>query len=168
MKFRLIYHGDEPLTEWAAGVQAQLVALDAGTRGRWRRFRRCDVICERCREQLGQVMGTTPPVLVTRRRVPSYEHPHAQAMADELGDPPGDDDPDGQLAHSNATVDTDLLAARHARVSSTVSWWLTLDMLPEDDDPMAVSFELHCKCRSVSITRAEFLAAIDGKTHVLM
>lgn len=168
MKFQLINHGDAPLPEWAQHVQWQLVALDAGSRGRWRKFRRCDVICVRCREQLGQVMATDPAVIVTRRRLHSYEHPHAQAMADELGPPPGEDDPGAWLAHSNKVVDTHLLAQRLSRVSSTRSWWLPLDRLPEGNGPMVDSFDLNCKCRTVPITRDEFMDAINGRSRVLM
>ncbi|MBB1030508.1 hypothetical protein G6027_06350 [Dietzia sp. SLG310A2-38A2] len=184
MKYQLIYQGDEPLPEWAQSVQMQLVALDAGPRWRWRSFRRCDVICARCREQLGEVMGTTRSVVVTRSRQHSVEHPYTRATARFLDDKlkggvaPGapraetvGDDDDYRTALSaediEARLEADLLASRLARVSSARSWWLPLDMLPIPGEQFR-QFELNCKCRTVPITRDEFLETIEGRTRVLM
>lgn len=167
MKYQLIGYGDAPLPAWAASVQAQLTALDAGPRARWRRFRRCDVICESCREQLAQVMNTEPPVVVTRKHLNSSEHPHAVAAAAALP-APSDGDPRALHDHLGRVVDTHELAAHRARVSSTHSWWQALDMLPKTDAPGWDRFNLHCKCRTVPITRDELLAVIDGRSHVLM
>lgn len=167
MKYQLIGQGDAPLPEWAASVQAQLTGLRAGTRARWRRFRRCDVICERCREQLAEVMNTDPAVVVTRKHLSSSEHPHAVAAAAALP-APSEHDPQGFLDHHNRIVETHDLAAHRARVSSTHSWWQALDRLPEADAPGWDRFDLNCKCRSVPITRTEFVALIDGRSHVLL
>lgn len=184
MKYQLIGYGDD-LPDWATSVQAQLAALEAGPRKRWRLFRRCDVICERCREQLCQVMNTTPPVVVTRQHVRSAEHPHTRDVArtvDELlrtGDRRSApltelhaDDEDHWTAATpeqlSGRVDADIHASRLARVSSTRSWWLPLDMIPEHSGEMVVPFELSCKCRRVPIWRAHFLAMIDGRTQLLM
>lgn len=167
MKYQLINYGDDR-PDWARSVQAQLDALRAGPRGRWRRFRRCDLICRRCRDQLGEVMNTTPPVVVTRRSVHSDEHPHARALVAGLGDPPADDDPDAQLAYSHRLVDAEVLADRRARVSADHSWWLPLELLPTPDGPAAHPFELSCKCRRRPIWREELLELINGRTQVLV
>lgn len=167
MKYQLIGQGDAPLPAWAASVQAQLTALDAGPKERWKLFRRCNVVCRKCGGQLAQVMGTDPPVVVTRSHLSSYEHPHAVAMNAALP-VPAEDDPEGQLDHYNRVVDTHILAGRRARLSSTRSWWQALDRLPEADPTGWESFELNCKCRSVPITRTEFLALVEGRRKAVL
>lgn len=167
MKYQLINRGNAPLPEWAASVQAQLMALDAGPRERWKLFRRCSVVCSRCGDRLAQVMGTDPAVVVTRSHLSSLEHPHSQAMADALTEP-REDDPAAQLEHLHRIVDTHTLAARHSRVSSTHSWWQAVDRLPEAGAADWERFDLTCKCRSVPITRAEFRQLVEGLRKVVL
>jgi hypothetical protein len=47
-------------------LQAQLAALTAGSRKRWKQFRRFELICAACGETILEVMATQPHVILPR------------------------------------------------------------------------------------------------------
>jgi hypothetical protein len=58
-------------------LNAQLAALAAGPKIRWRRFRQLEVVCAGCGDLLIEVMGTQPPVILTRTPTASHYYPLA-------------------------------------------------------------------------------------------
>lgn len=66
--------------DWLTGQQtlaAQLAALAAGPAARWAKFRQLEVVCAGCGDLLIEVMGTQPPVILTRTPTASHYYPLA-------------------------------------------------------------------------------------------
>ena len=71
-----------------ASISAQLRALRAGPRSRWRKFRALELVCGRCGELLAEVMATHPEsVLLARLPVlsePDEDQVSTHRVADEV------------------------------------------------------------------------------------
>lgn len=66
--------------DWLTDQQtlaAQLAALAAGSPAQWRKFRQLEVVCAGCGDLLIEVMGTQPPVILTRTPTASHYYPLA-------------------------------------------------------------------------------------------
>ena len=131
----------------SAMIEAQLAALHVT--GRWKQFRRCEVVCKRCGDTIAEVMGTSPTaVVVARALVTAGDHPHAKpsAMPDSA--------PASEIMA--AAIEPLLVSKLHRpRLDAAARSWCRVTA---DAD-----LDLPCRCRVANYDVREIIELAEGR-----